>query len=342
MRLLLALVLSAALAVGVYSAVTRSGPSAPKETSSWPVADPADENVDPRLLARAARRVDASVLALLVARHGRLVLERYYHGYDRTSPFDLYSITKSVTSALVGIALSERRLRSVGEPLADFLPVAGRAHKITLRHLLTMTAGFPGDADPRNSVGEPADLVRALLRRPLVHRPGAKFAYDTPSSHLLSAVITRATGGSEGRYAQARLFGPLGIHLPEYWPTDDQGTTYGGTGLTLTARDAAKLGQLYLDRGRWHGRQLVPAPWVAESTRAQVELGLGRGYGYDWWTERRRGLDSYAALGYGGQMVAVILDLDLVVAVFSDPGGEQPDLGRILFDLVAPVVTRRR
>jgi CubicO group peptidase (beta-lactamase class C family) len=219
-------------------------------------------------------------------------------------------------------------------------PAPPRARGIMLRELLTMTAGFPGDADARNGVGDPPNLVRALLRRPIVRPPGSGFAYDTPSAHLVSAAISHATGMSEGRLAARRLFGPLGIRLEEYWPKDDQGVTYGGTGLSLTARDAAKLGQVYLDGGRWHGRQLVPRAWVEESTRAHVTLAGGRGYGYFWWTDDRRGLHSFAALGFGGQMVAVVPKLDLVLVVMSNPGGAQVDLGRILFDRIVPAVRR--
>jgi CubicO group peptidase (beta-lactamase class C family) len=350
MRLLLALVLISALGASIYFAVEAGRPSGRTVLAGgWPVSMPGSEGFDAPRLARALRRIEnreGSILALLVARHGRLVVERYYHGYDRTSGFDVYSITKSVTSALVGVALAEHRIKNVDEPLADTLshdipPGADRrTGRIILRELLTMTAGWPGDADPRNDIGDARNIVRALLRRPIVHQPGSTFAYDTPSSHLLSAVISRATGTSEEVYAREHLFGPLRIALADYWPKDDQGTTYGGTGLTLVARDAAKLGQLYLQRGRWHGRRLVPRAWVAESTRPQVSLGDGRGYGYDWWTLKQDGLSEYLALGYGGQMVAVVPKLDLVVAVFSNPSGEEVDLERLVFDEIAPAAHR--
>jgi CubicO group peptidase (beta-lactamase class C family) len=342
MRLLLALAISIALAVGFYVVAGERGTSTPPATGGgWKTAAPAAEGVDPGRLRVALRRIqeeDGSVLALLVARHGKLVLERYFHGYDRGYPFDVYSVTKSVTSALAGMVLADR----LDAPLPGLLPdpIPARARGITLRDLLTMTAGFPGDADPRNGVGDPPNLVRALLRRPIVRTPGSHFAYDTPSAHLVSAAISHETDMSEGRLASQRLFGPLGIHLAEYWAKDDQGNTYGGTGLSLTARDVAKLGQLYLDGGRWEGRQVVPRAWVEESTRAHVSLGGGRGYGYFWWTDDRRGLHSFAALGFGGQMVAVVPKLDLVVVVMANPGGAQVDLGRILFDRIVPAVRR--
>src|SRR5919108_6192824 len=151
---------------------------------------------------------------------------------------DVYSETKSVTSALAGMVLAKRLDARLSELLSEDVPAAAR--RITLRQLLTMTAGFPGDADPRNDVGDAANLVRALLRRPVVRPPGSRFAYDTPSAHLVSAVISHASGMSEGRLAERRLFGPLGIDLLDYWPKDDQGVTYGGTRLSLAGRHAAK------------------------------------------------------------------------------------------------------
>jgi CubicO group peptidase (beta-lactamase class C family) len=342
MRLLLALAVTVALALGLYVAAADRGTSTqPRTSGGWEVADPAAEDVDPAKLRTAASRIeeeDGSVLALLVARHGKLVLERYFHGYDAGYPFDVYSVTKSVISALAGIVLADRLDARLPELLPDKVPA--RARRITLRELLTMTAGFPGDEDPRNGVGDPPNLVRALLRRPIVRPPGSSFAYDTPSSHLVSAAISHAAGTSADRLAQKRLFGPLGIRLEDYWPEDEQGVTFGGTGLSLTARDAAKLGQLYLDGGRWDGRQLVPRRWVEESTRRQVRFGSGQGYGYFWWTDDRRGLHSFSALGYGGQMVAVVPKLDLVVVVMSNPGGADVDLGRIVFDRIAPAVRR--
>jgi CubicO group peptidase (beta-lactamase class C family) len=248
-------------------------------------------------------------------------------------------VTKSVTSALAGMTpLADRLDARLPQLLPNAVPPAAR--RITLRELLTMTAGWPGDADPRNGVGDPPNLVRALLRRPIVRTPGSRFAYDTPSAHLVSAAVSHAAGMSEARLAEKRLFGPLGIHLAEYWPKDDQGVTYGGTGLSLTARDVAKLGQLYLDGGRWHGRQLVPRAWVEESTRAHVSARRGAGYGYFWWTDDRRGLHSFEAIGFGGQMVAVVPKLDLVVTVMSDSAGAPVDLGRLLFDRIVPAVQR--
>lgn len=348
MRLLLALVFACALGGGIYLAGT-SPSQPPAFAPGWRTAAPAAEGFDPTLLARAGRRVaveSPSVDALLVARHGRIVLERYFHGYTRDYPFDGYSITKSFTSALVGIALGEGRIKSLDQRLGEFLPeteappAAARARLVTLRELLTMTSGYPGDGDPRASVGDPPDLVRALVRRPVVRAPGSGFVYDTGSYHLLSAVVTGATHVPAEVYARRHLFRPLRIRLQEEWPRDSQGYTFGGTGLSIPARDLAKLGQLYLQDGRWGGRQLVPRAWVRESTRRHAAATDGSGYGYGWWTPRAHGPRWYAALGFGGQMLAVVPELDLLVVVYSEAAGKPANLGRIVEGLVVPAVER--
>jgi CubicO group peptidase (beta-lactamase class C family) len=335
-------VIVAAVVGAVYGVVTLVRPNdSPAVASGWAVASPAAEGFAPARFARVMKQLPhehKGVFALLVARDGKLVFERYYHDYPHNSGFEMYSITKSVTSALVGIAIRERRIKSVDEPLRDFFPTPPRAGRIRIRELLTMTAGWPGDNDPRNDIGDnPANLVRALLHRPLVHKPRTTFAYDSSSTHILSAVLTKVTGVPEERYARRRLFAPLGITVKDFWPKDEHGITFGGNGLTLLATDAAKLGQLYLQHGRWHGRQIVPRRWVDESTRQHVALRRASGYGYGWWTQKRAGGHAYLALGYGGQVVAVVPKLQLVVAVFSDPAWPEVPIHELLGRIQATV-----
>ena len=347
MRLLLTFAVIAAAGVGLYFLVSGGGTThALPAADDWVVSTPGREGFSAPRFQRAIRKIeqrDASLLALLVVRHGRLVLEHYYHGYARTSGFDVYSVTKSVTSALVGRAIAEHRLDGVHETLGKIFGnlAPPRARRITIQQLLTMTSGWPGDADPRNDIGESQNITRALLNRPIVARPGTAFRYDTSSSHLLSAVLTRALGMSERDYAQRWLLGPMHIPLADDWPADNRGNTFGGTGLTLFARDATKLGLLYLHHGRWKGRQLIPAAWVATSTRTHVRVNKFNGYGYDWWTERKGSLDAFFAYGYGGQVVAVVPKLDLVVTFFSATIGERPRVDDIVFSKIVPTITRR-
>jgi CubicO group peptidase (beta-lactamase class C family) len=251
--------------------------------------------------------VDTSgITSVLVARHGRVLRESYYDGVKANDRLPIFSVTKSVVSALVGIALAEGRLRSVDERLEDFFPGADR--RIRLRHLLSMTAGYGRQLNFGDTDGA------TLAERPLVNAPGLTFNYDSGSSDLLAAILTRVTHVSVADYAQRRLFTPMGIRDVR-WPG-----SHGGSGLLLRPRELLAFGQLYLDDGAWNGRQIVPAGWVRTSTRSQVRVARQRGptdgYGYDWWVETAR-TPFFAAHGYLGQVLVVFPRLDEVVVVTS-------------------------
>jgi CubicO group peptidase (beta-lactamase class C family) len=305
------------------------------------------------------------VRSLLVVRHGYLVYERYWHGLDASDGHNSHSVTKSVTSALVGIALADHKLKSldqtVGELLAAHLPPNAdpRLRRVTLEQLLTMTSGLASDAKPGgrdellwNRMLASRDWVRHILGRRLVSQPGGEFAYSSAGSHLLSAMVADATGQSTLAYARAKLFGPLGIatdnaleqairrwpptpaeqqaydQAPVAWPTDPQGYHLGFAWLKLPARDLAKFGYLYLNGGRWDDRQVVPADYVAASVQPRSRLPSSRpgdGYGYQWWTISVDAHPSFVAVGAGGQFIQVIPDLDLVVVITSDGDQERSD-----------------
>jgi CubicO group peptidase (beta-lactamase class C family) len=251
--------------------------------------------------------VDTSgITSVLVAKHGRVLRESYYDGVKATDRLPMFSVTKSVVSALVGIALAERRLRSVDERLVDFFPGADR--RIRLRHLLSMTAGYGRQLNFGDTDGA------TLAERPLVNVPGVTFNYDSGSSDLLAANLTHVTHMSVAEYAQRRLFTPMRIRDVR-WPG-----AHGGSGLLLRPRELLRFGQLYLDDGAWNGRQIVPAGWVRTSTRSHVRVAPQRGpiggYGYDWWVDSGR-TPFFAAHGYLGQVLVVFPRLDEVVVVTS-------------------------
>ena len=202
-----------------------------------------------------------------------------------------------------------------------------RVRKITLRQLLTMTAGYALEPATRSD-----HWVRTLIQRPLTTDPGRRFSYDGGSYHLLSAVITKATGMSTRRFADRVLFGPLGIRV-SHWDTDNEGYNLGDTGLRLRARDLLRLGELYLHRGR----HLVPTGYVRDATRWHSGLGGGIGYGYGWWILANRRPAAFAALGYGGQAIAVFPSLRAVVVIQA--GGDDRD--KVLYRLVLPELLRR-
>jgi CubicO group peptidase (beta-lactamase class C family) len=319
------------------------------------------------------------VRSLLVVRHGYLVYERYWHGVAASDGHNSFSVTKGFTSALVGIALADRHLRgldqTVGELLAAHLPAHAdpRLRRVTLRQLLTMTAGLAGD-DPSTGGDDQVfermlksrDWVRHILGQRLVSQPGAEFAYSSAGSQLLSAMVADATGQSLLAYARAKLFGPLGIAAdhalvqairtwpptpteeraydtaPVAWPTDPQGYHLGFAWLRLPARDLAKLGYLYLNGGRWDTTQVVPADYVRASTQPQSKPPPSLpadGYGYQWWVTTTDPHPSFSASGSGGQLIQVIPDLDLVVVITSNADQERYDAQNLVAETIIPATT---
>ncbi|KQZ88558.1 hypothetical protein ASD62_03760 [Phycicoccus sp. Root563] len=296
-----------------------------------------------------------------------------YRSSNPAEAHDVHSVTKSVIATLIGIALSEGRLHSLDDTLATMLPqhsgeMNSTVGSITLRQLLTMTAGLPPDqpnGDPPTSLSG-ADWVGNILRTGTVAPPGRSFAYSSAGSHLLSAILTHATGKSALDYARPHLFDPLGINtrnaveprtadkaaIAAYdkadfaWPKDPRGIQLGFGALKMAPRDMAKLGQLYLDGGRWNGRQVVPAQWVEASTTAQVATqsahgALAESYGYQWWVTQEKGHPAYAAFGFGGQVVEVVPDLRLVVVMATeaiDPNMRWEHVRGLIADAIVPAV----
>ena len=349
-------------------------------TAGWRTAAPAEQGMDPAVLDDLATQVPDNypqVRSVLVVRHGYLVYERYWQGVEASDGHDVRSVTKSFTSALVGIALGDGKLKgldqTVGELLADHLPANAdpRLRQVTVEQLLTMTSGLAGDD---SSLGgddqlfdrmlQSRDWVRHILSRRLETTPGESWAYSSASSHLLSAIVADATGQSTLAFARAKLFAPLGIaaddaleptvrhwppspaeleayeRAPVAWPRDPQGYHVGGVGLRLPARELAKLGYLYLNKGLWDGTQVVPADYVAASTRPQSDPSRGPGdYGYQWWVTNETGHDSFRAMGFGGQVIQVIPELDLVVVITSDPDQGRHDGPNLVGATIVPAIT---
>jgi CubicO group peptidase (beta-lactamase class C family) len=348
-------------------------------TAGWRTAAPAEQGMDPKVLAVLDTNVayHPQLRSLLVVHHGYLVYERYWNGDAHTGQ-EAFSVTKSFTAALVGIALRDHHLKSlnqmIGELLAAHLPPKAdpRLAKVTVQQLLTMTSGLacddqrPGcDGDLMYRLFESRDWVREILARKLVTKPGAAFAYSSAGSHLLSAIVADTTGRSTLAFARAELFAPLGIHTEHAfqpvgaafptpaeerayerakvaWPTDPQGYHGGFGGLKLPARDLAKLGYLYLNGGRWDGVQVVPAGYVRASTQRQSQPPPGGrfdGYGYQWWVTSEHGHPSFVAVGLGGQFIQVIPDLDLVVVITSDAENGRDDAQQLVGEAIVPAAT---
>jgi CubicO group peptidase (beta-lactamase class C family) len=315
----------------------------------WTVSTQAAQGLDPALLCAIGPRFDgwteANTHTVVVARHGALVYEHYFAGedgrwgqplgrvaYDAGKLHDLRSITKSVTSLLVGIALDRGWIKDVDTPVVSFFPEYAELRTpkkdgIALRHLLTMSAGFAWDelgipySNPANSerlMETAPDPYRYVLEQPLATSPGQSYNYNSGETSLLAAVLHKASGKEFDMLAQEVLFDPLGVSDVE-WIRYANGDPIAGGGLRMRPRDMAKVGQLVLDDGRWHGQQIVPEAWIAQS---RVPKFNGEGlffYGYQWWLGRslivRREIDWIAGVGLGGQRLFIVPDRDLVVAV---------------------------
>lgn len=317
-------------------------------TAGWRQAEPESRGIDAGRLAALDARIRAEmphIYSVMVVRQGYVVFERYYQNFYAEFDFEVASITKSITSMLVGIALEQGYIASLDQPVIDFFPeyadrgFDSRTPRITLRHLLAMTSGYDwseafGWRWPRDG-----SWMAFALGMPTADEPGAVFTYNTPAAHVLSGVITRATGMSLAEYAQAVLFAPLGIAPPE-WSTDPEGYSTGAHALNLRTRDVAKLGYLVLNRGRWDGRQVVPAAWIGESTRQQSAGGFPQDapYGYLWWVAPSYGA-TFAA-GYGGQYLYIVPSLDLVVVITSETARPHNENRELIEQWVIPAARR--
>jgi CubicO group peptidase (beta-lactamase class C family) len=299
--------------------------------TSWSTAPPEEQGFESAMLAVVVEQIDEQELpidSLQVVRNGVLILDAYFYPYLGDRAHDVASVTKSMTSTLVGIAIDQGLLsldQKIVLSFPDLVPAPpsdGKAD-IELRHLLTMTSGLDCGRTP----GEPElfemmrsdDFVKYALELPMAVPPGAEFAYCSPGSHVLSAMIAEATGSSALDFAWDNLFGPLGI-LDARWPQDPQGVNHGWGDLQLHPRDMARIGLLFLNEGAWNGVQVVSKDWIAEATRAYILADTdGTGYGYQWWVLAGAFEGVYEARGRGGQALLVWPDKD-VVAVFTGRG----------------------
>ena len=322
---------TAALGAAAFSSARPAAPEPERSARAVPATAPRRTPVpldSARLAPVLARAAELPRLrSLLVWQGDALVAERYYRGARAGTPANIKSASKSVLTALVGIAIAEGRLRGVDMTLAELLPAEAGAldpakRAITLEDLLTMRAGLQSTSfGGYGAWVSSRNWVRDALRRPMVEAPGhlgGPMIYSTGTSHLVSAALTRATGMSTLAWARRTLGAPLGIRIPA-WAADPQGVYFGGNEMHLTPRDMGKFGLLYLNRGRApDGTQVVPAAWVDSSWVPRTRSGWSDNlYGYGWWTRTSMGHRVHYAWGYGGQFVFVVPSLDLVVVTTS-------------------------
>ena len=281
--------------------------------------------------------------SLVVSHRGGIVFEHHAKGYGVDRQANIKSASKSIIAALVGIAIEQKLIRSVEEPIVRWFPELRkdpdrRKQTITIRHLLTMRSGLEstsgGNYGPwvrsRNWVGY-------ALGRPMVSDPGTSMEYSTGTSHILSAILTRATRRSTHQFASDVLARPLGFQLAR-WTRDPQGVYFGGNEMSMTPRQMIAVGALWSNKGRVGNRQIVPADWVDTScepvTRSRWDPD--REYGYGWWIQAFGGHRACFAWGFGGQYILVFDRLDLVIAIASasDISDDRWDYRRQLFNLI--------
>jgi CubicO group peptidase (beta-lactamase class C family) len=289
---------------------------------------PEEQGFDSARLANALltiRERNILVHSLLLIRHGYAFVDATFYPYDGTTPHDVASVTKSITTTLIGIAADQGKLK-LDQPLVSFFrdrTIANRdarKERITVRHLTNMASGL--DCTPERDeatlkeMWTAPDWVQFVLDRPVRWEPGTQFVYCSPGSHLLSAILQQATGMTALEFARQNLFEPLGIR-DVIWPADPQGVTRGWGDIRLLPADMAKIGFLWRNRGVWDGRPIVSRRWVEDSVKPWIKTHGDDHYGYGWWiaTAQEKGeYDSYRADGRGGQYTIVVPSLDLIIA----------------------------
>jgi CubicO group peptidase (beta-lactamase class C family) len=339
-----------ALAAVVVAGFSRMGPAGPNQGTAapkgpaLPLTEPARREGPPLQFdaALAVAKDLPRLHSLLVSRRGELVLERYFNGARATRPANIKSASKSIISALVGIAIDRRLMSGVESPIVTYFPELKKdrdpvKQRITIEHLLTMQSGLASTSNVNYGAWvQSRNWVQHALSRPMLSPPGTEMDYSTGNTHLLSAILTKATRTSTWQFANDALGRPLGFRFPA-WPRDPQGIYFGGNDMLLTPKQMLAFGELYLNRGQVEGRRIVPEAWI---DRSFVPRGRSywsdQQYGYGWWMRELGGHQAYYAWGFGGQYIFVVPDLDLVVVTTSSStvAEDRRSHRRNVFDLV--------
>jgi CubicO group peptidase (beta-lactamase class C family) len=282
--------------------------------------------------------------SLTLVRHGAVVAESWWTPYGPQHPHMLFSLSKSFTSTAIGMAISEGLLK-VDDPVVSFFPdkvpaeVSQNLGGMRVRQLLCMSTGHDKDASDGTFGAPDGDWVKAFLALPVEHKPGTHFVYNTAATYMLSAIISKVTGGRLLDYLKPRLFEPLGIQGAT-WDRCPKGIDTGGFGLSIKTEDIARFGQLYLQRGMWNGKRLIPAEWIDTASARQVSNGCypesdwDQGYGYQFWRCRH---NAYRGDGAFGQYCIVMPEQDAVIAITSGIGDMQAPMN-LIWNILLPAM----
>ena len=328
----------------------------------WKTASLSQEGIDPdkinEMMHEILTKNSRNIHSILLIRNGRLVFEEYFYGYSRDKKHFLASVSKSVTSLIVGLAIDQGYVPDVDTNAYEFFPNykgskwIDQKYPITLKHMLTMTAGLDWDAmshprsDPRHTTYKmyaSSDPIKFVLNRNLSEIPGQKFYYNSGLTILIGEVVRGESGMYIDEFSGKFLFTPFGIS-DYFWDKFPDGTIQTDGGLHLRPRDMAKIGYMMLKNGSWQGKQIVSKAWVEESTKTHID-GLGLGYGYQWWRGKTfsnsQTIEVLYASGHGGQKIFIIPKLDLVAVftskVFNPKGHSGPE--QMLIKHILPAMT---
>lgn len=311
------------------------------QEKALPRATPESQGVSSTAVAEFIRSADKDVNSMhsfMLVRHGKVVAEAWWEPENADKPHVMWSLSKSFTSTAVGLAVQEGKL-SVDDEVIKFFPdrvpadASPNLKAMRVKDLLTMSTGHQDEVSLRDE----KDWISAFLKHPVPHKPGTHFRYNTPATFMQSAIVQKVTGEKVVDYLQSRLFDPLGIDAPK-WDENPQGMSIGGYGLYLKTEDIAKFGQLYLQKGSWNGKQLVPEAWVVAATSKQVSNGSNpnsdweQGYGFQFWRCRH---GAFRGDGKDGQFCVVLPEQDAVVVMTANSTNLQGQLN-VVWDKLLP------
>ena len=338
------------------------GPTGPDASSfNWQTSTPEEQGMNSQLLAEALVQGEnrGFVDCILVIRNGYIVAEKYYNGYEKEIAHNVKSVSKSFLSAMTGIALRDGHLDNLNFKMLDFFPeyiypsIDPRKHNITIRHLLMMRAGMEHERYNYSQIYNSSNWLKTTIEFPLLYDPGTTFSYNTFQTHLLSAIITKASGMNTKDFAEKYLLEKMNIELAD-WQKDPQGYYFGGNNMHFTPRNMARLGYLYMHNGSLNGDQIVPAEWVEESLTNYTNFSNSTwgdlnnvNYGYLWWLGEIKNHEVFLAIGYGGQFVINFPDLNLIVVTTADwhldwdiADQHERSILSIVADYIVPAVTQ--
>jgi len=324
---------------------------------AWQSTFPEAVGMNSLMLGSAVNSASAKgfINSIIVIRNGKIAAEKHFNGRNANSYQSIKSVSKSFLSALIGIAVS-KGIMSLDQKMIDSFPeyrafvTDTNINSITLRHLLTMRSGIKGDEEFYSAFTNSSNWIKTIIQSRLNFAPGTGSLYSTASTHLVSGMLTKASGMSTMDFAKANLFDPMGIVIND-WARDPQGIYFGGNNMIMTTRNMAVLGLLYLNKGKLNGRQIVPEEWVNNSLVYSGGVGgtwgsfSEIGYGYMWWLGKVSGKNIFTAIGHGGQFVLCVPDYNLIAAINSNPLVDWNDADeqeraalQIIADYVIPAV----